>query len=130
MLKSGGEQVQDALLKLFNLYMKYQKSPGVLWKAQVMMLYKHHGDVNDYNNYRGISFISCVAKLYEYIVYQRLLQEVQPKLQQQQAGFRQKRDCMQNIFLVQECAHYRHIFEHKPTYLLFCDLAKAYDTVW
>jgi Reverse transcriptase (RNA-dependent DNA polymerase) len=118
--------------KLFNLYMKLQSSPSLIWKALIMMLYKSNtdGDRCNYNNYRGISFVSCIGKLYECILYKRLLCHVQRTLHPQQAGFTEDRDCLQNIFMLLECARFRHKHLGLPTYVLLCDFRKAYDNVW
>jgi hypothetical protein len=130
MLKYGGEALQHMLLQLFNGYMQHQYTSAELWYAQIMMLQKNNGDANDLNNYRGISFISTIAKLYESILYKRLLHHVQPLLHVQQAGFTQQRGCPENIFTLTECASFRYYHQNKSTYILFCDLAKAYDSVW
>jgi hypothetical protein len=130
MLKYGGEALQHMLLQLFNQYMTHQYTPSELWHAQIMMLPKNNGDMNDLNNFRGISFISTIAKLYEAILYKRLQHHVKPMLNVQQAGFTEQRGCPENIFTLTECASFRYYHLDKSTYILFCDLAKAYDSVW
>src|ERR1700694_1809546 len=55
---------------------------------------------------------------------------VMPKLNVQQVGFTPQRGCPENIFTLTECASYRYYHLAKSTYILFCDLAKAYDSVW
>ena len=126
----GGDALLRMLQQLFNGYMKHQYTPPSLWHAQTMMLFKNNGDVNDLNNFRGISFISTVAKLYEAILYTRLEHHVSPTLHVQQAGFTRQRGCPENVFTLLECASFRYYHQFKSTYILFCDLAKAYDSVW
>src|ERR1700681_2344692 len=48
----------------------------------------------------------------------------------QQAGFTRQRGCPENVFTLLECASFRYYHQFKSTYILFCDLAKAYDSVW
>jgi hypothetical protein len=130
MMKYGGEALQHMLLQLFNEYMHHQYTPTSLWHAQIMMLAKNNGDANDLNNYRGISLTSSISKLYEAVLYHRLQLQVGPMLHIQQAGFTQQRGCPENIFTLTECASFRYYHQNKSTYILFCDLAKAYDSVW
>ena len=130
MLKYGGEALHHMLLQLFNQYMKHQYTPEPLWHAQIMMLPKNNNDANDMNNYRGISFLSTIAKLYETILYWRLQPQVSDMLHVQQAGFTHQRGCPEQIFTLMECASFRYYHQFKSTYILFCDLAKAYDSVW
>jgi len=110
--------------------MKHQYTPEPLWYAQIMMLAKNNNDPNDMNNYRGISFLSTIAKLYETVLYWRLQPHVSGMLHVQQAGFTHQRGCPEQIFTLMECASYRYYHQFKSTYILFCDLAKAYDSVW
>jgi hypothetical protein len=130
MLKYGGEALQHMLLQLFNEYMQHQYTHPSLWHAQIMMIAKNNGDPDDLNNFRGISFISTIAKLYEAVLYHRLQSHAGPMLHIQQAGFTQHRGCPENIFTLTECASFRYYHQNKSTYILFCDLAKAYDSVW
>src|SRR3984893_1331387 len=48
----------------------------------------------------------------------------------QQAGFTRQRGCPENVFTLLECASFGYYHQFKSTYILFCDLAKAYDSVW
>ena len=47
-------------------------------------------------------------------------------LHEGQAGFRAKRSCVDNIYVLSELVQ----GEGKKTYAFFLDVQKAYDTVW
>jgi hypothetical protein len=55
--------------------------------------------------------------------------ETNNKLHDAQHGFRPGRSAVDNIFMLKTCLDAR-VHEKKDTYLLFVDIAKAYDTVW
>ena len=50
-------------------------------------------------------------------------------LQEEQAGFRVNRSCMDNVFMLNELVQGR-LRENKLTYTFFSYVQKAYDTVW
>ena len=50
-------------------------------------------------------------------------------LHEGQAGFRAKRSCVDNIYVLSELVQGR-LREGKKTYAFFLDVQKAYDTVW
>ena len=50
-------------------------------------------------------------------------------LHEGQAGFRAKRSCVDNIYVLSEIVQGR-LREGKKTYAFFLDVQKAYDTVW
>ena len=62
--------------------------------ARLMMLFKK-GDVLNCNNYRGISLINSSAKVYDYILNNRLMSWYIPF--REQAGAQPKRGCIEHI---------------------------------
>ena len=78
--------------------------------------------------FRPISLISTVSKLLTKIVGARISNAVESSsiVNDSQNGFRKKRSCSDNIFILNtivESAQKRK----KPIHLLFVDLAEAYD---
>ena len=55
------------------------------------------GDVRDYSNYRGIMFLSTPGKVLNRVLLKRMKEAVEPKLRDQQAGFRRNRSCADQI---------------------------------
>ena len=55
--------------------------------------------------------------------------ELERALHEGQAGFRAKRNCIDNVFTLNEIIQGR-IREGRHTYAFFLDIQKAFDTVW
>ncbi len=96
--------------------------------ANIITLYKNKGDRSDCNNYRGISLLSTVGKVFTRVVlyrHQVLAELVYPEAQ---CGFRSQRSPIDMIFslrqLQENCREQR-----QPLYIAFIDLTKAFDLV-
>ena len=93
--------------------------------AKLIMLFKKRKST-DCNSYRGISIINSCAKVYDYILNNRLMAWFQPC--REQAGAQPKRGCMEHIvtlrLLLSLCKRRR-----KKLFLVFVDFSKAYDRV-
>ena len=89
------------------------------------------GDREDPGNYRGITLLSVVGKVFCKILNNRLVQclDKEGALHEGQAGFRLNRGCMDNVYTLNEIVQGR-LREDKKTYVFFLDIQKAYDTVW
>ena len=93
--------------------------------AKLNMLYKK-GNSMDCNNYRGISIINSMAKIYDYILNNRLTKWYSP--QREQSGAQAKRGCIEQIVTLRLIMDY--CFRKKQKlYVAFIDFSKAYDRV-
>ena len=88
------------------------------------------GDELDTNNYRPITVLEPIMRLYASILNARLVQytESQGVRVEEQAGFRPCRSTTHNLFMLQHFAD-RHLARKEPLYLCFLDLKAAYDRV-
>ena len=112
------------LTSLFNIifYSVYPRSWSL---AKLTMLYKK-GFTMDTNNYRGISLINSVTKLYDYIINNRLTSWYIP--QREQAGGQPKRSCLEHILTLRLWIDYSKRKRQK-LFIAFIDFSKAYDRV-
>ena len=87
-------------------------------------------DVNIPLNYRGISLISCVAKLFSAIINSKIVMycENNQLLCDEQNGFRKKRSCEDHIFVLTSIIRNR-LKDNESTYCAFIDMQKAFDWV-
>ncbi|CAN0507827.1 unnamed protein product, partial [Ectocarpus sp. 12 AP-2014] len=118
-----------ALLEMLNLMWEHQIIPEE-WQDSTVVSIPKKGDVTDMNNHRGISLMSTVLKVLVMIVSARLNAgfEENHLFSCAQAGFRRREECVTQAACLLEIAQ-RRKFKRKPTYLMFVDLKKAYDTV-
>lgn len=128
MFKCGGETMIQALTNLFNWLRDLEVTPSDWGSAVIVNLYKD-GDPADLGNYRGIALISCLGKLYLSIWAERLTTHMEPRMSEEQGGFRPKRSTTDQILTLNDTLVRRHRAK-KTTFLLFVDFRKAFDTVW
>lgn len=103
--------------------------PGSFRRAIIFPLYKK-GDPEDPTNYRGISFLNTVAKLFGAILFNRLSEWVENKqiLHEFQAGFRKNYSTIDQIFsLVNIGDIYKK--RGKKLYAFFVDFRAAFDSI-
>ena len=77
-------------------------------------------------NYRGISLLSCISKLYSSIMNKRITQYLEENdiLAEEQNGFRSGRSCEDHVFTLSSV-----IRNNASVFMAFIDLKKAFDFV-
>ena len=77
-------------ISLFNIILKTGYIPDEWAIGKIRPIYKNKGDVTDPNNYRPITILSCLNKLFTTILNERLtdLLDENDMLNENQAGFR------------------------------------------
>ena len=121
------------LLGIFNACFSGSFCPQIWRLAHIIPLLKAGKPASDLASYRPISLTSCIVKLLERMVNDRLyyLAESQGWFHPAQAGFRKGRGCDDQIArVIQEI---QDGFQHSPfkrSVIVLLDFSKAYDTVW
>ena len=102
--------------------------PQDMRDANIVTLYENKGDRSDCNNYRGISPVSIVGKLFARIALKRLQVLAERVYPESQCGFRANRSTIDMVFslrqLQEKCREQR-----QPLFVAFIDLTKAFDLV-
>ena len=130
LLKYGGSGMVDLLQQLFSVIWREEIVPPQWREGLIVNLFKK-GDKEDPGNYRGITLLSVVGKVFCKIFNGRLVKHLDESqaLHEGQAGFRKKRSCIDNVYTLNEIVQ-GQLREGKKTYAFFVDVQKAYDTVW
>ena len=63
----------------------------------IVPLYKGKGEVNEYKNYRGISLLSMVGKIYVVILIDRVRRVTGGLIDDEQGWFRAGKGCIDQI---------------------------------
>jgi len=80
-------------------------------------------------SYKPISLLSTCYKLLERLIYNRISEEIDKIISQEQAGFRPHRNCCDQVLAL--TTHIENGYNNKQkTAVAFIDLSSAYDTVW
>ena len=99
--------------------------PASWMYAKLTMLFKK-GNRLVCDNYRGISVINSVAKIYDYVLYNRLSKWWQPD--REQAGAQPKRGCTEHLVTLRLLIDFS-FQKNKKLFIAFIDFSKAYDRV-
>ena len=123
----GGDYLKSSLLLLFNRFWDTEVIPGDLIDANITVFFKK-GDRSLYNNYRGISLLSIVGKVFADIILQRLHILAERVYAESQSGYRKGRSTVDNIFTSRQVMEKRR--EHqKDLHIAFIYFTKAFDCV-
>lgn len=127
-IKSAKPALLLPLHELLCLCWEEGSVPQDMKDAKIINLYKNKGDRGDCNNYRGISLLVIVGKIFARVALGRLQQLGERVYPESQCGFRASRSTIDMIFslrqLQEKCREQR-----KPLYIAFIDLTKAFDLV-
>lgn len=130
MLKAGGHDVICFLTRLFNAIFDSGVYPSEWAKAIVIPIFKK-GDVDQADNYRGVSLLSVISKCFTKVLNTRLYVwlEENSKISELQAGFRKNYSTTDQIFnlyaITQKCLNRKG----QKLYVAFVDFRKAFDSV-
>ena len=117
--------------KLFNIIFDTGILPDAWLEGKIRPIYKNKGSQLDPENYRPITILSCLGKLFTAILNNRLTKylELHESLHENQAGFRQGYSTTDHIFTLNSLIE---LFksQKKKIFCTFIDFSKAFDTVW
>ena len=129
-LKNSSTSVVQAITKLFNVILDSGKVPSDWTIGLIKPIYKKRGSLNDPNNYRGISLLSCLGKLFTSIINDRLTSYFNDNnlIGQEQAGFRENHSTIDHIFVLHSVIDL-YLSQKRRVYCAFIDYRKAFDTI-
>ena len=102
--------------------------PQDMRDAKIVTLYKNKGERSDCNNYRGISLLSIVGKVYARVLLARLQKLADRVYPESQCGFRARRSTIDMVFSIRQLQE-KCREQNQPLYIAFIDLTKAFDLV-
>ena len=118
-----------SIAKLFNIILNSGIYPS-MWKKSFVILLHKSGEKCDPNNYRGISLISCLPKLFNAILNERLINLMETTISKSQFGFRKNHRTSDSIFVLKALINKYLHKNKKKIFACFVDLRKAFDSVW
>ena len=132
-LKSPGPLALRKLLSIFNSSFSLAHCPRIWSVAIIITLLKVGKSPSEVASFRPVSLTSCVVKLLEIILADRIyyIAETKNVFGRIQAGFRKGRNCkdqIARIVLAMEDG-----FQQRPmqqSVLTLLDFSKTYDAVW
>ena len=127
LIKAGGEPVINSLLHLFNVILTTNKAPKASTNSLIVVLFKK-GDRLNCKNYRPISLLSHIYKLFMMIIGNRIKNDIYPNIPSSQAAYQPKRGTIEQILSLQQVIE-KSVEFNKPVHIVFIDFTKAFDSV-
>ena len=128
-VKHGKETISNVLVKLINECLLSGVFPKCLKRALVVPIHKS-GPKDSPDNYRPISLLPCISKIFEKVIYKRIIDFCVSKkvITEKQFGFRKKHSTQHALvhltdFLLDK------LDNSETSIVVFLDLSKAFETV-
>lgn len=126
-LQRCGAALVLPLFIIFNRSLKDGVFPDEWKRAKIVPIFKK-GDIHDTKNYRPISILSCLSKLFESLVCPIITRHIDRHLSDHQHGFRSGRSTQTNLVsFVTYLA--KHIDNNQQIDAIYTDFSNAFDKV-
>ena len=122
--------IYDILVMIFNIILNTGIVPTIWSISLIQPIYKGKGSVNEPDNFRGISLISCLSKIFTAVINNRLSFYLNDSdiLGEEQAGFREHYCTSDHIFVLNTLINIYQT-KNKQIYCAFVDYRKAFDFI-
>nr|CAH7719234.1 unnamed protein product [Callosobruchus chinensis] len=127
MLKHMGDSGTEMFTELLNKAWEEKQIPDD-WKIGIIIPIHKKGDSMDCNNYRGITLLSVLSKVYERLLNKKLREHIERDLDEAQSGFRTGHSIQDHIFAIKQVIQ-KSGTKNTELNLAFLDLEKAFDSV-
>ncbi|KAK3544079.1 hypothetical protein QTP86_001145, partial [Hemibagrus guttatus] len=98
------------------------------WATGVVVPLFKKGERRVCSNYRGITLLSLPGKVYSRVLERRVRPLVEPRIQEEQCGFRPSRGTLDQLYTLHRVLEGSWEFA-QPVHMCFVDLKKAFDRV-
>ena len=127
LLKWLDEENRRKLLRLINSWWAETTADVELFQARVVPIFKK-GETDNAANYRPISLLSSIYKVYMIMIRQRMQEAVEDKLSATQYGFRPHKSTSHAIYIIRRLQDYAEV-KGTQLSLALLDWEKAFDKI-
>ena len=126
-LKWGKKELITPITNLFNKILMTEKIPQQ-WQTSTIILLHKKGNRDDLNNYRPISLMPNMYKLFTKILTNRITKIMDENQPPEQAGFRKQYSTIDHLHTINQVIEKTQEF-NLSTFIAFIDYKKAFDSV-
>ena len=130
-LKMTALLIYEPLTELFNKSLATGKYPTSWKHAKVRPIFKRKGTPSEVNNYRPISLLPCLSKIFGKIIFSRIYQHITEfsLLSEKQSGYRPGHNTqLQLMYLTDRL--YVSLDEEKDFTTIYLDISKYFEKIW
>ena len=132
-IKNCPEKLVYIIVFIFNIVLETGVVPSDWSTGIIKPIYKKKGNKNCVDNYRGITLLSCLGKLFTSVLNTRIYKYLVSEniLGSEQVGFRPLHSTLDHILTLQILINYYLAQEPRgrPLYCAFVDYSKAFDFI-
>ena len=130
MIIADAPTILPFLVSFLNEILKSHYYPENWCKGIITPIHKQ-GEIDNPDNYRGITINSCLSKLFNLLLTKRLTTFTSDNqiLKYNQIGFRKSFRTSYHVFTIKTIIS-KYLKENKKLYLCFVDFRKAYNSIW
>ena len=131
LLKLTALLISEPLAKLFNKSLTAGIYPEAWKEAIVQPIFKNKGSSSDTNNYRPISLLPCISKIFEKIIFDRIYKHISQHslLTEKQSGYRPGHNTqMQLMYFANKL--YKSLDSGHDFTAIYLDISKYFDKIW
>ena len=121
------KEITNVIHPLFKKIWVEESIPSDWSKGLIIKLAKK-GDKKDCNNWRGITLLPTISKIFTSVILKRIQDNLDQQLRKEQAGFRKGKSCKDQIFVLRNIVE-QSLEWQTPIYINFIDFEKAFDSV-
>ena len=122
------EDNRSLLLSCYNDIWETREAPPAWKEALVISIFKGKGSDTDPSNYRPISLLNTIYKIFAAMLQTRLASLHETKLRATQYGFRGNRGTKHPLFILRRAMEWSDATS-TPLHLLFLDWEQAFDSI-
>lgn len=127
LIKVGQEELNTPLTVLFNKILDTEQIPIQWKKSQIILLHKK-GTRTNINNYRPISLISSICKIFTKMIQRRIKNNLEVFQDDEQADFRKNKSTIDHLHVVNQVLEKTNEY-NISIYIAFVDSLK-HEYIW
>ena len=130
-LKMCAVYIAEPLSKIFNNSVTEGKYPTSWKRAKVKPIYKGKGSPSDLTNFRPISLLPCISKVFEKLMFKRFYQHITTNalLNDRQSGYRPGHNTqLQLVYLADKL--YKSLDSGDDFTIIYLDISRYFGKIW